>query len=106
MLIWNILGLMKKTGKSRIINVASIAAKYAKNFAVETLDIFPGSLMVYNHSKLANVLFTQELAYKLKETDITTYSLHPGAVQTDLFRHIHGILKIVINLPINFFFKV
>lgn len=102
----SVLGLMKKTGKGRIINVSSIAAKYAKKFTVEALHAFPGVVMVYHHSKLCNILFTKELSLRLKGSDITTYSLHPGAVKTDIFRHIHGILKVLTNLVINSFFKV
>ncbi|XP_069699643.1 retinol dehydrogenase 14-like isoform X3 [Periplaneta americana] len=41
----------------------------------------------YNRSKLANVLFSHELATRLQGTGVTTYSLHPGVVNTDLKRH-------------------
>ena len=41
----------------------------------------------YAQSKLANVLFTRELAKRLKNTNITAYSLHPGGIRTDLSRH-------------------
>ncbi|XP_018367902.1 PREDICTED: retinol dehydrogenase 11-like, partial [Trachymyrmex cornetzi] len=44
----------------------------------------------YAQSKLANILFTKELARKLKEADIhgiNTYSLHPGMIPTRLFRY-------------------
>jgi retinol dehydrogenase 14 len=36
----------------------------------------------YNQSKLANVLFTYELARKLRATSVTANALHPGAVNT------------------------
>jgi retinol dehydrogenase 14 len=36
----------------------------------------------YNQSKLANVLFTYELARKLQGTSITANALHPGVVNT------------------------
>jgi len=32
----------------------------------------------YSHSKLANILFTNELARRLKDSNITANSLHPG----------------------------
>ena len=37
-------------------------------------------------SKLANVLFTKSLARKY-EGRITSYTLHPGTVSTEIFRH-------------------
>jgi len=36
----------------------------------------------YNQSKLANVLFTYELARKLQGTSVTANALHPGVVST------------------------
>merc|ERR1712032_1806264 len=42
----------------------------------------------HQQSKLANVLFSAELARKLEGTGVTTYSLHPGAIATDLGRHL------------------
>ncbi|XP_045530119.1 retinol dehydrogenase 13-like [Pieris brassicae] len=45
----------------------------------------------YSQSKLANVLFSRELAFKLKEHNIrgvNTYSLHPGLIKTELGRHL------------------
>jgi len=38
----------------------------------------------YNNSKLANVLFTVELAKRLKGTGINAYSLHPGVIKTEI----------------------
>ena len=36
----------------------------------------------YNQSKLANLLFTYELAKKLQGTSVTVNALHPGVVGT------------------------
>lgn len=42
----------------------------------------------YGQSKLANVLFAQELAKRLKDKNILVNSCHPGGVDTELGRHI------------------
>ncbi|XP_026331147.1 retinol dehydrogenase 13-like [Hyposmocoma kahamanoa] len=49
----------------------------------------------YSQSKLANVLFSKELAAKLKEHNIdgvNTYCLHPGVIKTELGRHLDETL--------------
>ncbi len=43
--------------------------------------------VVYGHSKLANILHAKELARRLENTGISAYSLHPGAIATDLSRN-------------------
>ena len=45
-------------------------------------------LTAYCQSKLANILFTLELARRLEATGVTTYSLHPGVIDTGLARDI------------------
>jgi NAD(P)-dependent dehydrogenase (short-subunit alcohol dehydrogenase family) len=42
----------------------------------------------YGQSKLCNVIFTRELAKRLENTQVTTYSLHPGVINTELTRYI------------------
>ena len=43
----------------------------------------------YSQSKLANILFTAELARRLHDTGVTCVSLHPGFVATEFLRN-HG----------------
>jgi NAD(P)-dependent dehydrogenase (short-subunit alcohol dehydrogenase family) len=43
-----------------------------------------GIFKAYAQSKLANVLFTRELAKKLQGTKVTVNCLHPGAVATNI----------------------
>jgi len=47
----------------------------------------------YGHSKLANVLFSLELARLLKGTRITSNSLHPGVINTEIDRTEPGIFQ-------------
>ena len=42
--------------------------------------------MLYCRTKLCQIYFTQELAKRLEGTNVTTYSLHPGAVNTEFLR--------------------
>lgn len=48
---------------------------------------------VYAQSKLANILFANELAKRLIQSGVTVNSLHPGIVQTDLGRHMQSWLR-------------
>ena len=83
--------------KTTVVNVSS----EAYNFAGGNLDIDNlngekkyGAWTSYGLSKLANILFTQELQRRADESGdgswLTAVTLHPGAVQTDLGRNIAG----------------
>ena len=89
---------------TRIINVASRAHQRGEiNLDdINSKDKYNG-MLAYNQSKLANILFTNELACKLKENgnNISVYSLHPGVIYTNLFREFdkqYGILTKVIGV--------
>jgi NAD(P)-dependent dehydrogenase (short-subunit alcohol dehydrogenase family) len=47
----------------------------------------------YCVSKLANVLFSAELGRRLRGRGISTYSLHPGTVDSDIWRSLPGPLR-------------
>lgn len=76
---------LQKAEQARVINVASMIHHLGKI----DFDSFRGEkryspLGAYGQSKLANVLFTRELAKRCKGTSVTAYSLHPGAVGTNI----------------------
>ncbi|KAJ3648512.1 hypothetical protein Zmor_020309 [Zophobas morio] len=82
-----LLELLKKTDSSRIINVSSFLAKLAFGANLKNICKHMGNFNMYCRTKLYIILFTKELARQLKDTNVTTYSLHPGAVQTNIYRH-------------------
>lgn len=68
-------------GKARIVTVASNAStRSIIDFNDLQLEQGWGPMRVYGRSKLMNILFTVELARRLKGTGITTNALHPGFV--------------------------
>ncbi len=82
---------LKASAPARIVNVASTAHYNAKGIDWEAVRKPTRSLTAldeYAVSKLANVLFTKELARRLAGTKVTTYALHPGVVATDVWRRV------------------
>ncbi|KAK9695454.1 short chain dehydrogenase [Popillia japonica] len=81
-----------KSAPARIVNVSSMAHRGHIDFDDLNWDKRTYSAAgAYQQSKLANILFTKELNRLLKEANIegvTVYTLHPGAINTDLQRHI------------------
>jgi len=95
---------LKASAPSRIINVSSLAHKFGKiNRDDINLEKSYEKWSSYGQSKLANILFTRELAKRLDGTGVTANSLHPGSVSTELQRHI-TILNIIFT-PFKFLFK-
>lgn len=79
---------LKDSAPSRIVNVSSLAHHLGRiHFHNLQGEKFYSAGLAYCHSKLANILFTKELARRLKGSRVTTYSVHPGTVQSELIRH-------------------
>jgi WW domain-containing oxidoreductase len=53
-----------------------------------TMEGVYNPMLAYGHSKLANILFANELALRLEGTRATANSLHPGVIKTGLARHL------------------
>lgn len=83
LLTTELLDMMKKG--ARIVVVASGAHK-AGNIHFDDINLKHGYNVVraYSQSKLANVLFTKELARRLSDKGITVNCCHPGAVATNM----------------------
>jgi NAD(P)-dependent dehydrogenase (short-subunit alcohol dehydrogenase family) len=96
-----LLDKLKESAPSRIVNVASEAHYRATAIdwkAVRTSTRSAMGFDEYGVSKLANVLFTKELARRLVGTGVTAYALHPGVVATDVWRRVPGLVRGIIKL--------
>lgn len=93
------------TAGARIVNVASLGHRrgtmdfddlhYERGYQV---------MRAYCRSKLGNVLFTRELARRLKGTGVTATCLHPGTVATGIWDHAPAWAKPLLWLPRKAFF--
>ena len=90
---------MKESAPARIVNVASTAHHAARGVGFDDLMLekrYVGNA-AYSRSKLANVLFTRELARRIAGSGVTATCCHPGSVATDLGRD-PGLSKLLYTL--------
>jgi retinol dehydrogenase-14 len=93
-----LLDVLKSSAPSRIVNVSS---GDHSNGTIDFDDLqgekrYKGA-KAYSQSKLANVLFTYELARRLEGTGVTANSLHPGVVGTNLGSGVSGAFGFVVR---------
>lgn len=85
-----LLPLMREAKSARIVHVASRLHKSPRTLDLDNLMCekrrFYRGLSVYGHSKLAQVIYSTELARRLEGTKITSNALHPGDVMTNVTR--------------------
>lgn len=84
---------------ARIVTVSSMAHRFS-NLDFNDLMSQTGysAWRVYGTSKLANILFTYQLANNLKDTPVTANTLEPGFVKTNFGRSNGGIYKIMVSI--------
>jgi len=81
-----LLDLVVKSAPARIVTVASVAHRRGTlDFDDLSFERGYSLLRAYSRSKLANVLFAAELARRLAGTGVTSNSLHPGSVDTNIW---------------------
>lgn len=100
--------MLKSSAPSRIVNVASLAYIFAlldSNDLNKNKTIIGFDFITYSNAKLCNILMSNEFARRLKDTQVTSNSLHPGSVKTELFRYARWIVKMLIYCTY-FLFKV
>lgn len=90
---------MFRVNCARVVTVASKVYALANMDPENTLGWeSPSGWVSYCRSKLANVLFTLELARRLRGTHITVNCLHPGSLRTAIARNYSAPVRIFSNL--------
>ncbi|MCC6614745.1 MAG: SDR family oxidoreductase [Anaerolineae bacterium] len=87
--------LLKLSAPARVVNVASDAHRSIHELDLDELQNprrYIG-FRVYGRSKLANIMFTYELARRLVGTGITANALHPGSVSTGFGMNNKGLIN-------------
>ncbi len=79
-----LLDLLEKSAPSRIITVSSDAQRWGKiDFDDLQSERRYRAFPVYGMTKLANIMFTYELAERLRDTGVVVNCMHPGSVNTE-----------------------
>eukprot|EP00667_Euglena_gracilis_P017464 EG_transcript_18425 len=106
-----LLSRLHASAPARIVNVASDAHGMWPKLEVDTLDkpceiegVVQG-MRVYGRSKLCNILFSNYLATKLEGTGVTSVSLHPGMVNTDIGKSEGSWWMHVLFAPVRLFIR-
>lgn len=93
-----LLDTLKASAPARIINVSSNAHTSGKI----DFDNLQGERQygprAYDNSKLANLLFTMELAWRLEGTGVTANALHPGFVATGFAKNNGKVISALVSL--------
>lgn len=95
-----LLDRLRKSAPARIVTVASRAHYRVGRFDWDALRRPTGipGFTEYSLSKLCNVLFSAELGRRLAGSGVTTYSLHPGVVASDIWRTMPWPIRPLIKL--------
>ena len=95
-LVTGLIELLNKYG--RVTMVSSVAHKLFSHSDGIQFRNFSGSHgydphKAYGHSKLANLLFANELAKRWDATKLTANAIHPGVIRTNLARHYNPVVR-------------
>jgi NAD(P)-dependent dehydrogenase (short-subunit alcohol dehydrogenase family) len=94
-----LLDTLKASAPARVVNVSSNAHRSgAMDFADPQGQRRYSGWRAYCQSKLANLLFTYELARRLEGTGVTVNAVHPGFVATGFGRNNRGVFGLGIRI--------
>jgi NAD(P)-dependent dehydrogenase (short-subunit alcohol dehydrogenase family) len=95
-----LLDLLRASARARIVNVSSEAHRHARmhwddlQFSTRPYR----GMGAYAQSKLANVLFTYELARRLEGSGVTVNALHPGVIASGFGQTYGGAMSVLIKI--------
>lgn len=97
-LVNRLLPMLKAQGAGRIVHVSSRSGyRQAPAIGIDFDNLRGEGVFdageAYGRSKLANALFSLELADRLKDVPVTSNALHPGLVQTNIARTAPAIIR-------------
>ena len=94
-----LLDVLKQSAPARIVSVSSGAHKRGTiDFNNLQGEQRYSGVYAYSNAKLANILFTRELARKLQGTSVTANCLHPGVVATLIFRNTPKVIDWLVQM--------
>src|SRR5579885_847881 len=94
-----LLEAVKKSEQGRIVVTSSVMHQYGKIDEASFTDPrrHRTGLSAYAQAKLANLLFTRELARRLQGTRVTVNAFHPGGVATGIYREVPRLVQPLIR---------
>ena len=93
-----LLDVLKKSAPARVVNVASGAHAMGRiDFEDLRGERRYSPSRAYAQAKLANVMFTYELARRLEGTGVTANAVHPGFVSTGFHDRNRGLARLVVD---------
>lgn len=94
-----LLDTLSASAPARVINITSARhGGAAMNFSDLELRKGYNGLKAYDQSKLANMLFTLELAKRVEGRGVTVNAIHPGYVESNLGKNDAGIFRPFVSL--------
>lgn len=101
-----LLPLLEESAPSRVVNVASRSQR-PLDFDDLTLDEGYSGGLAYGRSKLAQIIFTVDLARELEGTGVAVFAVHPApAMDTDLVRETGGEPQTPVSRGVESVFRV
>ncbi|GIV38523.1 MAG: retinol dehydrogenase [Thermonema sp.] len=94
-----LLDLLRKAERARVVNVSSDLHQGSIDFDdIEFRKKEYNGIAAYRQSKLANILFTKELARRLQDEGITANALMPGFIATNIFQDLNFFARLMIKI--------